>query len=1067
MTKKVNKKKELQAERDKLAAKLKKQQTAAATASKASDDDEADDQQSDHQRLCPHLRALSSTRYKTLAVDVQAWLTKHATAPADAPTVFCLECGYQGEPPMAQLETKEEEEEVKEEGKEVGDSQNDSPQRTQQTSETKEQLVTQPPSTSAASASHFHTTHFVGLQLSSTLSLVDCTCYRCNVTLADALLQSTQHVKLNKLASFITSLTSPATSPTPASTATLSVSSSSSPATAPSSIVTSLSVGSAMRGCQNLGNTCFFNSVVQCLAASRPLLAALFPPPVSAVPQPLQHQLSLFLTNMNTPLSSLSSLSSTNKRGGKPSSLCSSASSYSPGALLSAVQAINSQFKGGRQQDAHELLRCILSALVTEREEQEKRKRREQLVAAIKQWTAADVEKVLVSAGMRGGGEGEVMKRLEEIAGKERGGSGDEAATADGAVVVLLLERWETKEGKRWRKALSEGLDDEDKKRLERCFSFMRHGRLPSVTAATAEDSPADSDGEEEAERAEGKKGRRTVELPADSVVHRVFGGVMQQCVTCLSCCAASWTEEIFFDLSLPIEPPRPTEFVKRKDERRGPLDRASAVKPRALQELKPKKAKDSEHERHARELAAKEHERMEREQQAQQAAEQEEAERRYLLRLEEAQREEVTLPTVVRRKKQQPAQFLRKGKKMSQAEKRKLKEKERRKSGTIANERAGEEEKEEDGLEEAEQQPHQDEKEEMDSGEEERKQADDAKDSGKLLIEAHELQEERREERKEEVVEQDNQPTDHDQPSTVLVTDVVQSLEERKAEQRDPPLVTGDIDVSEQKEQTTAPLLDGQKAAMEQKERFKDREVIDLTGDSDDDDVLMSLITADIKQLSLTPATHQPTETAATTASSTPSPSASQSPSPPLLTSRLLSGACTVLDCLQSFFDSELLTGSNQFICSSCSSLASLSSSALPASAVCKRDATRRCYLRLLPAVLTIHLKRFSASASGRTMEKLNKPVSFPAQLDLAHFTRTSDAAAAAGCVYGLYGVVCHSGGMGGGHYVCYVRRGGGGWWYASDSAVREASEGEVLKAQAYILFYERLLDDSTQQHR
>ena len=110
---------------------------------------------------------------------------------------------------------------------------------------------------------------------------------------------------------------------------------------------------------------------------------------------------------------------------------------------------------------------------------------------------------------------------------------------------------------------------------------------------------------------------------------------------------------------------------------------------------------------------------------------------------------------------------------------------------------------------------------------------------------------------------------------------------------------------------------------------------------------------------------------------------------------------------------------------------------------------------------------------------------------------------------LYSLYGVVEHSGGMQGGHYTAYVRTrtplkldlskimskpesdgghrlsdksaadigasegseaaaaalsdfdlssSGGQWYFISDSHVRTATESEVLKSPAYLLFYERL---------
>lgn len=93
---------------------------------------------------------------------------------------------------------------------------------------------------------------------------------------------------------------------------------------------------------------------------------------------------------------------------------------------------------------------------------------------------------------------------------------------------------------------------------------------------------------------------------------------------------------------------------------------------------------------------------------------------------------------------------------------------------------------------------------------------------------------------------------------------------------------------------------------------------------------------------------------------------------------------------------------------------------------------------------------------------------------------------------LYYLYGVVEHSGSIHGGHYVSYVKVRApleedsprwqfipknqkekiknlqmgaseepptGKWYYISDSYVSEVSESKVLNAQAYLLFYERLL--------
>ena len=70
----------------------------------------------------------------------------------------------------------------------------------------------------------------------------------------------------------------------------------------------------------------------------------------------------------------------------------------------------------------------------------------------------------------------------------------------------------------------------------------------------------------------------------------------------------------------------------------------------------------------------------------------------------------------------------------------------------------------------------------------------------------------------------------------------------------------------------------------------------------------------------------------------------------------------------------------------------------------------------------------------------------------------------------YHLVGIVEYLGTMRGGHYVAYVRGGqrnrgkanqeneSSTWYHASDAYVREVSLDEVLRCEAYILFYEKI---------
>lgn len=132
------------------------------------------------------------------------------------------------------------------------------------------------------------------------------------------------------------------------------------------------------------------------------------------------------------------------------------------------------------------------------------------------------------------------------------------------------------------------------------------------------------------------------------------------------------------------------------------------------------------------------------------------------------------------------------------------------------------------------------------------------------------------------------------------------------------------------------------------------------------------------------------------------------------------------------------------------------------------KRDATKKVLIYKAPPVLTIHLKRFSQDARGR-LSKLNGHVTFRETMDLRPYIDPR-------CIneekyeYNLVGLVEHSGTMRGGHYVAYVRGGlrnrgkvdnkeceTSTWYHASDAYVREVSLDEVLRCEAYILFYER----------
>lgn len=251
-----------------------------------------------------------------------------------------------------------------------------------------------------------------------------------------------------------------------------------------------------------------------------------------------------------------------------------------------------------------------------------------------------------------------------------------------------------------------------------------------------------------------------------------------------------------------------------------------------------------------------------------------------------------------------------------------------------------------------------------------------------------------------------------------------------------------------------------------------------------------------------------------------------------------------SIISCLNNFTSVELMTGSNKVGCEACTERINGKKGK-----TVYTNATKQFLISSPPAVLILHLKRFQVGMRGM-FKKLPKHVTFPLVLDIAPFCASKVKLLhhvkrhQKKVLYSLYGVVEHSGGMFGGHYVAYVKVrpkvtksdprwkflaqgtkaeldqldeqkmilekqtekvkkrqmsmtkdsddslsntsssqttdddeeeenavGGsdepsdiqkqsppGKWYYVSDSHVREASESDVLNAQAYLLFYERI---------
>lgn len=214
----------------------------------------------------------------------------------------------------------------------------------------------------------------------------------------------------------------------------------------------------------------------------------------------------------------------------------------------------------------------------------------------------------------------------------------------------------------------------------------------------------------------------------------------------------------------------------------------------------------------------------------------------------------------------------------------------------------------------------------------------------------------------------------------------------------------------------------------------------------------------------------------------------------------------CTVMSCIHQFTSAELLTGNNKFGCAKCTQMKFKQGLSKDKKEKVYSSAAKQYLIYTPPAVLTLHLKRFEQV--GFSSRKVNRHVDFPFVLDLAPFCSSLCQGVRPGqkkILYALYGVVEHSGRLNAGHYTAYVKvrpnigiitdflNAGpptlkdctkrylevqnstasleeqeesiverlvppGKWYHISDSRVSETTESTVQRAQAYLLFYERI---------
>ncbi|CAE6531128.1 unnamed protein product [Rhizoctonia solani] len=143
--------------------------------------------------------------------------------------------------------------------------------------------------------------------------------------------------------------------------------------------------------------------------------------------------------------------------------------------------------------------------------------------------------------------------------------------------------------------------------------------------------------------------------------------------------------------------------------------------------------------------------------------------------------------------------------------------------------------------------------------------------------------------------------------------------------------------------------------------------------------------------------------------------------------------------DCLDEFTKEEQLGEDDLWYCPRCKK---------------HQQATKKFELWSVPDILVVHLKRFSNARAMR--DKIDALVEFPVTgLDLNSRVGENESGE---CVYDLFGVDEHMGGLGGGHYRAYAKNlSDNEWYHFDDSYVTKSYAEDSVNANAYLLFYRR----------
>ncbi len=148
------------------------------------------------------------------------------------------------------------------------------------------------------------------------------------------------------------------------------------------------------------------------------------------------------------------------------------------------------------------------------------------------------------------------------------------------------------------------------------------------------------------------------------------------------------------------------------------------------------------------------------------------------------------------------------------------------------------------------------------------------------------------------------------------------------------------------------------------------------------------------------------------------------------------------VMDCIKKYCHKEQLEETEMWYCNKCKDHV---------------QAWKQFHLYRTPPILIVHLKRFHYSSSTHRRNKITSFIDFPlAGLDLTDMV--SNYQEGQEPVYDCYAVSNHYGNLGGGHYTAYILGDDGTWCHYDDTRVTSnVSPTEVVSEAAYVLYYRR----------